>query len=169
MVAETGEARGVVSHVDQQMAEFKHRFSDISQAAKETIDKVMRTKDRSFGSLAKVDHMVFMQNAYTALHNGADSVAAQAARDDVDNCRLGNWYQADGEVAFGMTSAYRQLAQVHAKTHDGVRQALELSLQDWQADSSVRDRLIEQMRLAEQASEKVVHLLGSMLQEKYRT
>lgn len=168
MVAETGEARGVVSHVDQQMAEFKHRFADISDAAQATIDKVMRTKDRSFGSLAKVDHMVFMQNAYTALHNGASSEEAQIALMDAENCRLGNWYQAEGEAAFGRTAAYRHLAQEHAATHDGVRQALELSQDDWQADSNVRDRLIEHMKTAEQASKKVVHLLGAMLQEKYR-
>ena len=112
--------------------------------------------------------MVFMQNAYTALHNGASSEEAQIALMDAENCRLGNWYQADGEAAFGKTAAYRHLAQEHAATHDGVRQALELSQEDWQADSSVRDRLIEHMKTAEQASKKVVHLLGAMLQEKYR-
>ena len=167
MVAESGAARGVVSHVDQQMSEFKHRFSDISQAAQATIDKVARTKDRSFGSLAKVDHMVFMQNAYTAVHKGGDCEESQIALADAEHCRLGNWYQTDGEASFGRTTAFRQLANEHATTHDEIRQAVELSQDDWQADTSVRDRLIEHMRTAEHASKKVVQLLGGMLQEKY--
>lgn len=168
MVTETGTANNVVSEVNRQMAEFKGRFAEISHAAEHTINKVTRTKDRSFGSLAKVDHMIFMQNAYTAVHKASDCEESRTSQVDPHQCQLGRWYDEDGKKAFGKTTAFGKLEKAHVKVHGHVQQAISLSRADWQSDTSIRKNLLQQMESAEDASKEVVALLDDMLKEKYR-
>ena len=168
MVTETGTANHVVSEVNRQMTEFKGRFAEISHAAEHTINKVTRTKDRSFGSLAKVDHMIFMQNAYTAVHKASDCEESRTSQVDPHQCQLGRWYDEDGKKAFGKTTAFGKLEKAHVKVHGHVQQAISLSRADWQSDTSIRKNLLQQMESAEDASKEVVALLDDMLKEKYR-
>lgn len=168
MVTETGSASSVVTEVNRQMADFKGHFAEISHAAEHTIGKVTRTKDRSFGSLAKVDHMIFMQNAYTAVHKAADCEEASAAMLGLHECQLGQWHDNEGRKAFGNTAAFGKLEKTHARVHASIQQAIGLSRTDWQTDSRIRNDLLQQMESAEIASKEIVALLDDMLREKYR-
>ncbi len=167
MVGETSEASGVTARVHAQMSDFQGRFAEFSRSAENTIGRVSKTKDWSFGSLVKMDHIIYMQNAYRAVELSGESEAAQAVKVDHRNCRLGRWYLDAGKSAFGKTSAYAGLDAPHARVHSSVHRALELSRQDWIMDEKVRKELVEQLETAENASSEVVRLVSEMVKEKH--
>lgn len=169
MVQQTGTVNQVTASVHGQMSEFKGRFSEFSQGAENTIRRVSKTKDWSFGSLVKMDHIIYMQNAYRAVElcKTPDCDEAKAVKSDHKNCRLGKWYLDAGKTVFGKTSAYTSLDLPHSKVHSSVHRALVLARQDWVADVSVRDELVRQLETAENASTQVIQLVGEMVKEKH--
>lgn len=169
MVHETGVVSEVTAGVHGQVSDFQGRFSEFSQAAEDTIRRVSKTKDCSFGSLVKMDHIIYMQNAYRAVEmcKTPDCDEAKAVKSDHQNCRLGKWYLDAGKTTFGKTAAYASLDQPHAKVHASVHRALQLAQQDWVADMSVREELIRHLETAENASSQVIQLVGDMVKEKH--
>ncbi len=168
MVEETGTASTLTAKVNNQMNDFKARFSEFSQSAENTITRVAKTKDRSFGSLVTMDHIIFMQNAYMAVGKGKDCDEASAASTEHHNCRLGKWYyEGLGKAQFGKTQAFAQLEQPHAAVHTNVHRAVELSRQNWAGDAAVRHELVQTMEKAEDASQQVINLVDAMVNEKH--
>ncbi len=170
MVTVTGAANQVAAESNQQMARFKVRFNEFSTAADTTIRQVSKSKDRSFGSLAKMDHMIYMQNAYMAIQKATECDEAKATQTDHHHCRLGKWYyEGEGKTLFGNTSAFARLERPHAGVHDAVHRAVELSRSDWMSDASLREALVREMASAEKASGEVIGLINEMLLEKYQS
>ncbi len=169
MVEETATASELTSGISHQVTDFRERFADFARASESTIGRVSRAKDRSFGSLVKMDHTVYMQNAYMAVErcdrNGEE---ANAVATDHQGCRLGKWYyEGRGRELFGKTRAFPLLEKPHAAVHQQVHKALELSFQDWEHDASLRDRLVNELAVAEEASREVVSLIDQMVAEKH--
>jgi len=168
MVEETGTASTLTANVNGQMNDFKARFAEFSQSAENTITRVVKTKDRSFGSLVTMDHIIFMQNAYMAVGKGTDCDEAAAAQTDHNNCRLGKWYyDGVGKALFGKTQAFAQLEQPHANVHASVHRAIALSRENWAGDAAVRRELVQAMEKAEGASRQVIALVDAMVNEKH--
>ncbi|MBS1191928.1 MAG: chemotaxis protein [Rhodocyclaceae bacterium] len=168
MVEETATATAVTADANRQMHDFRTRFAEFAKAAESTIEKVSRTKDRSFGSLVKMDHVIFMQNAYAGVEKASDCDEARAAQTDHKNCRLGKWYfEGIGKAQFGDTRAFERLGTSHADVHAGVHRALALSREDWANHAELRQQLVQEMERAEKASSQVVDLVNAMVAEKY--
>lgn len=168
MVEETGTASTLTANVNSQMNDFKTRFAEFSRSAEDTITRVAKTKDRSFGSLVTMDHIIFMQNAYMAVGKAKDCDEATAAQTDHNNCRLGKWYYDGlGKTLFGKTRAFAQLEQPHANVHASVHRAIELSRENWASDAAVRHELVLAMEKAENASREVIALVDAMVNEKH--
>lgn len=170
MVLESVTASEVTASVYNQMNDFQIRFTEFSQAAENTILRVSKTKDWSFGSLVKMDHIIYMQNAYRAVEmcEAPDCAEAQMVKTDHKTCRLGKWYLDAGRASFGNTSAYAKLDLPHSKVHFGVHQALRLAQMDWINDMSIREELLKQLETAEDASSQVIQLVGEMVKEKHK-
>ncbi|MBI5659381.1 MAG: CZB domain-containing protein [Nitrosomonadales bacterium] len=167
MVKETGEANHLTTSVNDRMNDFRVRFSDFAQAAEKIISRVSATKDRSFGSLVKMDHIIYMQNAYMAIEKAGDGDEAAAVRTDHHNCRLGKWYGGAGKEYFGKTAAYLRLEKPHSGVHSGVHRAVQLCREDWASNTELRNDLVREMEKAEEASGEVVHLIDAMVKEKH--
>ncbi len=169
MVTVTGAANQVATDSKQQMDRFKARFNEFYSAADTTIKQVSKSKDRSFGSLAKMDHMIYMQNAYMAIQKASECDEAKATQTNHHQCRLGKWYyEGEGKALFGHTQAFVRLEHPHAAVHDAVHRAIKLSRADWMSDESHRMALIREMEAAEKASGEVIGLINEMLIEKYQ-
>ncbi|MBI4807815.1 MAG: CZB domain-containing protein [Nitrosomonadales bacterium] len=168
MVRESESAREVTGAVHGQMSDFRGRFTEFSAAAENTIDTISRTKNWSFGSLVKMDHIIYMQNAYRAIDLQRDCDESKAVQVDHKNCRLGKWYyEGLGREVFGQTSSFAQLEKPHAEVHTGVHRAIELSRKDWVNDLALRDELVRELQNAETASTEVIQLVGNMVKEKH--
>lgn len=169
MVSETGTVSEVTAGVHGQMEEFQGRFAAFSQAAENTIQSISKTKDWSFASLVKMDHIVYMQNTYRAIDliENPDTDEAKAVRTDHKSCRLGKWYLDAGKSLFGGTRAYARLDQPHAQVHSSAHHAMRLAQQDWVNNPDIRNALIRELESAEQASGEVIQLISQMVGEKY--
>ena len=168
MVDETRTASTLTAAAPAQMSDFKASFGEFAQGAADTIGRVSRTKDRSFGSLVKMDHIIYMQNAYSAVETGGRGEDANVVQTDHHQCRLGKWYyEGAGKELFGRLSAFGRLEKPHAQVHVCVRRAVDLSHQDWVNDEALRARLLQELESAESASSEVIHAVDAMVEEKH--
>ncbi|MBS4099100.1 MAG: CZB domain-containing protein [Sulfuricella sp.] len=168
MVVETGTARTLTADVNVKMSDFRNRFSEFERDAETIIQRVTKTKDRSFGSLVKMDHIIFMQNAYMSVEMSGNCEEAKATGVDHHSCRLGRWYyEGTGKAIFGTTPSFGALETPHAAVHNLVHRATALSQQDWMGNVAVRDDMVRQLEAAEQASSQVIDLVNRMNEEKY--
>lgn len=169
MVEQTAAAGELSSEVSQQVSQFRSQFEQVAASSNATIEQLTRAKDLSFASLVKMDHIIYMQNAYVALENNSVGEEAQAVQVDHQGCRLGRWYyEGRGRELFGHTTAFRQLEKPHTEVHQHVHRALAEVSEDWEHDDAICDDIINHIRAAEAASRDVIRLIAEMVTEKHR-
>lgn len=133
-----------------------------SRSAETTSRLLTLTRDMSFLSLLKVDHIVYKQNGYYAMLNTSAEEQRQKVSVDHHNCRLGQWYDSQEAIdRYGQYSNFKTLQQPHEVVHTAVHQAI---------DASNRSQLniavaVNSMQATEQASDKVFIHLDGILQE----
>lgn len=168
MVEKAESSSGSAQIVSEQVEEFKQRFNEFSQSAETTTQYVTNAKDRTFGTLAKLDHIIFKQNGYLALDDTSarsDEIAAVSV--DHTGCRMGRWYyEGDGSRSFSHTAAYKKLEAPHAAVHKAVQDAVKLRDANWRFMPEVRQKIIDNMRLAESQSDEILKRIDDMMEEK---
>ncbi|SHO56887.1 methyl-accepting chemotaxis protein [Vibrio quintilis] len=168
VVSETLAVNQSTKDINVEVNSFHTNFDRVANAAQQTIELMHETKDLSFSSLVKLDHVIYMQNSYVGLeHNGAGP-EADSVKVDHFHCRLGRWYyEGEGQSSFDNLAAYRRLESYHASVHENVHAAMVLVQKDWIADEAVFNELIGLAGQAEQASRGVVQCITDMMSEKY--
>lgn len=152
----------------EQVSSFRQQFCDLSESAKASVGYTTYAKDKSFGLLTKLDHIVFKQNGYIAIENSQDCPQHQAITVDSHNCRLGKWYfEGLGHEKFRTTHAYSKLDHPHGEVHKATQTAYGISREDWPSQPEKLDEIIHQMQLAEQASAEVMRYIDEMVEEKH--
>lgn len=155
--------------VMEQVSSFRCQFSDLSQSAKASVSYIVYARDKSFGLLTKLDHIIYKQNGYIAIENQGQCPQQEAIAVDHHNCRLGKWfYEGIGRDHFRSTAAYGKLEQPHAEVHDSTQLAYQISRGNWNENQSQLDDIIIHMRHAEDASGLVMHYIDEMVEEKNR-
>ncbi len=168
MTQEADSATELATSIKGKIDNFEERFSEFSNSSRETVEYVSYAKDKSFGLLAKVDHIVFKQNGYVAIDKDESASEYQAVQVKHTGCRLGKWYfEGLGLEQFSSTNAYTALNDPHERVHHGVQQALEFTKQDWMNDDVVRQRLLGSIDDFEAASGEVMQLMDEMIDEKH--
>lgn len=113
-----------------------------------------------FGILAKLDHLVFKFNAYSAVFENNSKTGFS----DHHNCRLGKWYEhGDGKRVFGTTDAYKRMEQPHRLVHEYIINALKCIERGDCVQK--RDQLIAAFASAEGESSKLFIVLNDMIEE----
>lgn len=167
---EEADSSAVLSQdVMEQVSSFRHQFSDLSRSAKASVNYIVYARDKSFGLLTKLDHIIFKQNGYIAIESQDDCPQQKAIAVDHHNCRLGKWfYEGIGHENFRTTSAYGKLEQPHAAVHDSTQQAYKLSRGNWNENFTQLDDIVKHMQQAEDASGLVMQYIDEMVEEKNR-
>ncbi len=146
---------------------FEQEFDNSIITANSVNSKLDHARDICFTSLVKVDHSVYMQNAYMTMADGYDSQPAKAVSVDSHNCRLGKWYDSGrGYDIFSGTDAYQKLKEPHASVHNSIHKVVDILKQDWQNDTRLHHQLLTNFEVAEEASMGVVTTIEKMLQER---
>ncbi len=168
MLTKAESSNAASSEVSQQVEEFKTQFAGLAESATKTKEYISYTKDLSFSSLIKVDHLIYKQNGYLAFDTSQDrSVERAAVKVDHLNCRLGKWYsEGEGAESFKATKSYSELNKPHQMVHQLVYEATELMNEDWRNQAAVRQKIIQTMSRAEDCSELVFSSLDKMVQQK---
>jgi len=153
--------------ISEQVEGFRVQFAELSSSAVEAQEHISYTKDLSFSSLIKVDHLIYKQNGYLALDSSQDRLnETTAVNVDHKNCRLGKWYLGEGASAYSQTTSYKKLDEPHALVHQYVQNACALVQKDWLKSPELRLSIVESMSNAEKQSELVFSKLESMVEEK---
>ncbi len=148
--------------------EFEKSFARFTQISKNTLDAVSHTRLVSFGTLAKLDHIVYIQKAYRSLETGRDSQEARDVEVNDQNCRFGKWLQDDaGGAQYSHLPAYNKLAEPHHNVHHHVSQILDVIADDeWKRNKQLQNQILEYFELTEASSEAVLALVDELVEEK---
>ena len=153
--------------VSAQADGFRDKFADFADSSKEIKRLISYSKDLSFSSLIKVDHLIYKQNGYLALDASQDrSEEIKAVQTDHHSCRLGKWYYGESSKDFKQTSAFNSIARPHELVHEYVQEAVELSSQDWRGHPKIRQQIVHLVDSAEQQSELIFAGLEEMVKQR---
>ncbi|PWI35039.1 chemotaxis protein [Vibrio albus] len=167
MVSQTLTVSKETNRISQEMNLFHENFDSVATASQQTIELMNQAKDRSFSALLKLDHIIYMQNAYIALDHNGEGEAAQVACGDHTHCRLGQWYcNGEGQQAFGHVPSFQRLDSYHHDVHSNIYKAIQLSKEDWISHDSILNELISYVSASEEASKNMVDQLNLMMEQK---
>jgi methyl-accepting chemotaxis protein len=136
---------------------FRDQFRGFAEGAEQTMEELTQAHDKAFGSLVKVDHIVYKQHAYNAI--GRDEADASRGAVEVDHtqCRLGRWYyEGEGRERFAGMPAFQAIESPHQRVHDNFQRALAVAERDWVNDDTIREDLLASVDAAETASDEVM-------------
>lgn len=157
----------LTSQANELISEIHVNLNSLLESSIKTSSYVNYTKDLTFASLTKVDHLVFKQHSYQAL-TVPDNVASRELVDiDQHDCKYGKWYYSDQGQSFGSTSAYQKIEQPHTEVHQRIRSAISQIDLNWADDQSIRDNIFDEMKAVEQASSKLLSHIDTMIEEKH--
>jgi len=168
MVAQTARVGERSAHVSGEVGAFREQFAAVAQSAAATIEQLSRAQDLSQASRAKMDHIIYMQNAYVALEQRGEGGEAQEVGADTASCRFGQWrHGGEGERYFGRTQAFTLTDRPHATVHGAVHEALAAIRGSSGNEEAVRETVVAALERAEQASAELMQLLDRMVREKH--
>ena len=158
------EMAGESQHIIEQ---FEADFATFYENATNTNTSVAFARTISDSSLSKVDHMIYIQNAYRALDLGQASESWSKCQVSPGHCRFGRWYsEGDGAAGFAHLPSYAQIDSPHRAVHDSVHRALQLAQGDWQASEAVQAEILAAYQETEDRSSELMALLSDLAREK---
>ncbi|WP_457745796.1 methyl-accepting chemotaxis protein [Sulfurimonas sp.] len=155
------------------MSENSEKIEEYSLNSQQTLDEFVDilaqliansktiTKDNEtighelFSNMAKLDHMVYKNNAYASMLEGKMKFDLT----DHSECRFGKWYGAEGKELFGSRSIYSTLSQPHKKVHEDIAKAMKM------IGSTDIDTIITLFKDAEKASQELFIHLDNLIKE----
>jgi len=117
-----------------------------------------------FGTLVKIDHIIFKSRAYTTVLNEKAEMVSEFT--DHHHCRMGKWYyEGAGKRLFSHTRAYKEMEAPHATVHQMVLSTIPCAQKGNCLTPENRDRIIENFDRMEEASHKLFNLINQMIKE----
>ncbi len=156
-----------IYNVSQKTKDFHIVFKNLENGTRLMMDKVSYSKDLVFSNLIKIDHLLYISNAYLSISKKGNAEEVKFVDVDHHSCRLGKcYYEGECKVLFGHTKAYKQLEHPHSLVHEGARRAVHIAKGDWK-DENIREDIVKNMEESEKASHQVMDLLSAMVEEKH--
>ncbi|MEZ0149021.1 MAG: methyl-accepting chemotaxis protein [Candidatus Reddybacter sp.] len=139
--------------------QFDLRLHETSQANNRSVHRMLGTNDRTFTSLAKLDHIIWKVNTYLSV------IKQKKQMDFVDhkNCRLGKWHtQGEGKKSFSRLKSYPHLDHPHSVVHNGTKRVFDF-IDKGEGYTQELENALKEM---ERGSDSVFDVLDKMLREK---
>ena len=108
-----------------------------------------------FANMAKLDHMVYKNNAYSSMLEGKLNFQLT----DHTECRFGKWYTQEGKTHFGASSEFKAILEPHKRVHEDIAKAMS------KLDSRDIDEIIKLFKDAERASLELFEHLDNIIKE----
>lgn len=149
------------------ISSFEKGFSEFYDIAKDTYQVANSASMVCYISLAKLDHMVYMQRAYYAIDGSSATEDTAAVMVSEQNCRFGKWLvEEDGGLKYAHLPAYNAINSPHAQVHSNVHSAINLTDMDWKYNNKLQQEIVEYMEEAENGSHNLIAILDAMVSEK---
>ena len=155
------------------MSENSEKIEEYSLSSQETLDEFVNvlqvliknaeeiTKDNEligdelFTNMAKLDHMVYKNNAYSSIFKGQLGFNMT----DHASCRFGKWYGTLGQEKYGSSSDFKAIVSPHKEVHDAIKKAMAL------IGTEKIDEIILHFKDAEKASRELFIHLDNLTKE----
>lgn len=116
-----------------------------------------------FMVLSKLDHLLFKANGYKTVFSGESTTHVASDTE----CRLGKWYfEGTGKEKFGKCASFSKMVEPHKEVHDSIKKAVDCVKNGTCTQES--QNVMTYFNNAENASKKVIELLGTLLEEERR-
>lgn len=156
-----------VSH--QLVTEFDQNFSEFSDVAQRTSESIAHSRMVSALTLAKIDHIIYMQQAYRAIEVGADSEEARSIAVEDTESSFGQWLtSADGGQTYGHLPSFTKISNPNHAIHLYTTVMVNMLKGDWEHSTELQEQLLLNMQCAESASVELLDLLSKLADEKKR-
>lgn len=142
----------------QKLDQFKIVLEHLIQNVERIKEDNQSISYQIFTNMAKIDHMIFKNNAYSAGFEG--KVGSDFS--DHHSCALGQWYEhGDGKSVFSAHPSYSKLLEPHKQVHEAVRKAMQLLKEDPIKHAKAIAQCFEE---AEKSSVELFSILNEMVQ-----
>ena len=151
----------IESHVQDsqnKLDEFKTTFYDVVNNIHKIKDDNSTIAHELFANMAKLDHMVYKNNAYSTVLDGNSNMTLT----DHKSCNFGQWYTSAGKQEFGNTNAYKSIDNPHAKVHNNIQKIMQSMKNPQSVDP---DSIIAIFKETEDVSRELFGHLDSMVKE----
>jgi methyl-accepting chemotaxis protein len=150
----------IANHSGENVIHFEEALRAFNQDANATADTSFRLENKLFTILAKIDHIVYKTNAYSAVLNEQ----IDETFSNHHECRLGKWYENPlTQERFSLAKSFVLLEAshkaVHAYVHDNMKQ-----LKEGYTPESL-SFFIQNFKRMEEASNTLFKLLDTMIEE----
>ncbi len=143
---------------------FETTLQTFAQNADISAKEAKYIHDSLFGTLVKIDHIIFKSKAYTTVLNEREELASEFG--DHHTCRMGKWYyEGKGKELFGHTQAYKKLEEPHALVHRMVLETVPCALKKSCLTTENREQVVANFSKMEDASERLFQLIREMIRE----
>ncbi len=146
---------------------FEKTFSAFADIAQRTYETVTHARMVSYVSLAKMDHIVYIQKAHRAVSLGPDAEVTQSLSVDAHHCRFGQWLEnKEGGAGYTHLPSYSLISEPHGKVHEKIHRMLELLEGEWQQNEQSQQEILHCLQTAEDNSLHLIELLTRLIEEK---
>jgi methyl-accepting chemotaxis protein len=155
----------IVESSSNQIMGFEGTMVQLADNASRIVDYSYNMENSTFIVLAKIDHIVYKTKAYSSIINNE----AQLETVDHHSCRLGKWYEGEGERRFGESPSFKSFNAPHQIVHARANHNLAY-LQDGEQESIFdnADDIVKSFKEMETASDELFVAMDKMLDEAKR-
>jgi len=150
----------LANEVSASVENFKQSMHSLNSDTSEMSSLIVDMERQAFIILAKIDHIIFKSNAYTAMIDADQNAQFSTHK----NCRFGEWYVSAGKEQFSAADSYQKIDLPHKKVHDAA-----ISNQQFIINPELRlqnkEEIIKKYHEMEQASNELFSLLDAMRAE----
>jgi len=138
-------------------------FKDVLHQLVENSNKIIKDNTvighELFANMAKLDHMIYKNNTYSAIFDGKTDMTVSTHT----ACDLGQWYINEGKEQFSNTTSYSLLSTPHKKVHDDVAKVIEIVKAGRGHEEA--SKIIELFDDAEKSSQELFDILDKIVKE----
>jgi methyl-accepting chemotaxis protein len=169
MASGASEIAEMADHSEEVVARFEQDFNQVADGAQASYETISYAQGVSTATLVKLDHMIYLQNAYRVFEGDESGVSWEAASVDHHSCRFGRWYQSEqGARMFGHLPSYERIDDPHQQVHRNVHEVLDLVHADWHGNVAIRKHILQGFDRVEAASAHLIKTISELVDEKRR-
>jgi hypothetical protein len=162
--ANSEEITRIATNSQEDVHAFESTLQTFAQTADVSAKQAKYIHDSLFGSLVKVDHIIFKSKAYTTVLNEREELVDEFT--DHHNCRMGKWYyEGKGKELFSHTKTYRALEEPHALVHEMVLKTIPCAKSHNCLTPENREKIVQNFTRMEEASQSLFKMIRNMVRE----
>ena len=151
----------IVSASSEHITGFKDTLLQLNDNANSIVTSSYNMENNIFVILAKIDHIMYKSKAYSSIINNNLELDIT----DHHNCRLGIWYDSEGERRFSKTTSYAKVVPPHKIIHEYANANMQFIANNTENIYTHCDTIVSNFKKMEHASEEMFNLLDDMLHE----